>query len=179
MRAALKVMHPILSCWLMLSEVNVSGMAEEVEPSCQYSVTFCCCMTDGSRRAVWQDGVWRRNAYEAKMWNNSSMWKKWHTVTFIDACWMFMETKMWMWAQWGGGGAFQQWWQQQWPLRAWHAGSSSSLAKMHSQWWWLLIEQILNYKTISFKQCYCALIISCSSMEINRRHYFQGDLPSA
>ena len=67
MRAALKVMHPILSCWLMLSEVNVSGMAEEVEPSCQYSVTFCCCMTDGSRRAVWQDGVWRRNAYEVKL----------------------------------------------------------------------------------------------------------------
>ena len=34
---------------------------------------------------------------------NSSMWKKWHPLTFIDACWTFVETKQWMWAQWGGG----------------------------------------------------------------------------
>ena len=27
------------------------GMAVEIEPSHQYSITFCCCMTDGSRGA--------------------------------------------------------------------------------------------------------------------------------
>ena len=43
---------------------------------------------------------------------NSSMWKKWHPLTFIDACWPFMETNKWTWAQWGVGGAFQQWQQQ-------------------------------------------------------------------
>jgi len=45
------------------------------------------------------------------VWNkgvslNSSMWKKWHPLTFIDACWTFMETKQWMWAQWGSRWCF-------------------------------------------------------------------------
>ena len=35
---------------------NVGGMAVEVEPSHQYPVTFCCCVTDVSRGAVWQNG---------------------------------------------------------------------------------------------------------------------------
>ena len=34
---------------------------------------------------------------------NSSVWKKWQSLTFFDACWMFMETKQWVWAQWGDG----------------------------------------------------------------------------
>ena len=31
---------------------------------------------------------------------NSSMRKKMHLLTFINPCWVFMETKQWMWAQW-------------------------------------------------------------------------------
>ena len=42
MRAALKVMPPILIYWSMTLEVDVRGMAVEVEPSRQYSITFCC-----------------------------------------------------------------------------------------------------------------------------------------
>ena len=34
------------------SETDVGGMAEEAEPSHQFSVTFCCYVTDGSSRAV-------------------------------------------------------------------------------------------------------------------------------
>ena len=34
---------------------------------------------------------------------NSSMWKKWHSLIFTDSCWIFLETKQWMWAQWGSG----------------------------------------------------------------------------
>ena len=41
-RAALKVMRSILFCWPTVSERAEGGMAEEVEPSHQYSVTFCC-----------------------------------------------------------------------------------------------------------------------------------------
>jgi len=52
MRAALKVMPPGLLCWPMMSEVDVDGMAVLIEPSHQYSVTFCFHMTDGSRGAV-------------------------------------------------------------------------------------------------------------------------------
>ena len=42
------------------------------------------------------------------VWNkgvslNSSMQKTWHPLTFINTCWMFLKTKQWMWAQWGGG----------------------------------------------------------------------------
>jgi len=50
--AALKVMPPILLCWPMMTEAGVGGMAVEVEPSHLYSLTFCCCVTDGSRGAV-------------------------------------------------------------------------------------------------------------------------------
>ena len=52
MRGAMKVMPPILLCCLMTSEADTDGMAVEVELPHQYSVTFCCCETDGSRRAV-------------------------------------------------------------------------------------------------------------------------------
>jgi len=41
----------------MTSEVDVGGMAIEAEPSHQYFTTFCCCVTDGSRRAVRQNSV--------------------------------------------------------------------------------------------------------------------------
>ena len=52
MRAARKVMHPVLLCWPTASEVGVGGMAVKVEPSRQYSITFCCHVADGSRGAV-------------------------------------------------------------------------------------------------------------------------------
>jgi len=35
-----------------MSEADGGGMAGEVEPSHQYSVTFSCSVTDGSRGAV-------------------------------------------------------------------------------------------------------------------------------
>ena len=51
-RAVLKVMPPILLHWPMMSEVDADGMAVEVEPPHQYSITFCCNVTNGSRGAV-------------------------------------------------------------------------------------------------------------------------------
>jgi len=52
MRAALKVVPPILLCWPTVSEVVIGVMAVEVEPSRQYSVPCCCYATDGSRGAM-------------------------------------------------------------------------------------------------------------------------------
>jgi len=52
MRAALKVMLPILLCWPITSGVDGGSMAGKDKPSYQYSVIFCCCVTDGSRGAV-------------------------------------------------------------------------------------------------------------------------------
>ena len=52
MRAALKIMPPILLCWPATSELDAGDMAVEAEFSHQYSITFRCCVTDGSRGAV-------------------------------------------------------------------------------------------------------------------------------
>jgi len=52
MRADPKVMPPILLSQSTMSEVNFGGTAVESKSSHQYSVTFCCYVTDGSRRAV-------------------------------------------------------------------------------------------------------------------------------
>ena len=55
-------MPPTLLCWPTTSEVAVSGMAVEIEPSHQYSITLCGCATDGSGGTVSQNGM-----YEAKV----------------------------------------------------------------------------------------------------------------
>ena len=84
MRAALKIMLPILFCWPTTSEADGGGMTVEVEPSHQYSITCCCHVTDGSRGAVWQNGVWHGSADEAKVcqWippcaKNCTHWHSW------------------------------------------------------------------------------------------------------
>jgi len=93
----------------------VAGTAVDVELAHQYSLTCCCCATDGRREVVWQK--WQLT-WECR-WSqgvslNPFMKKKWHLLTFTNARWVFMETKQWIWAQRGGGGAFHQWRQQQW-----------------------------------------------------------------
>ena len=52
MRAALKVMLPILLCWPMISESDVDHMAVEVAFSLLYSVTFSCYVKDDRKGAV-------------------------------------------------------------------------------------------------------------------------------
>ena len=52
MRAAPKVMPPVLLCWPTMSESDGGGTAVEAEPSCQFPITFCCRVTGGSRGAV-------------------------------------------------------------------------------------------------------------------------------
>jgi len=47
-----KIVPLLLLCWPVTSEVDVGGMAVEVEASLQYSTTVCCCVADGSRGAA-------------------------------------------------------------------------------------------------------------------------------
>lgn len=56
-RRSPKAVSPILWCWTTVSELDVGDMAVETEPSHQYSITFCCYGTDGSRGAVRQNGI--------------------------------------------------------------------------------------------------------------------------
>ena len=69
MRAALKVMPPILWCWPTTSEVDGAGMAVEVEPSRQYFIIFFCFMTDGSRGAIGKNGIWHGSMNGVEGWD--------------------------------------------------------------------------------------------------------------
>ena len=89
-------------------------MAVESELSHQNSITCCCCVTNGSREVVWQNGVWCGSAYEAKVWNWIIPCGKncthWHSSPLAESLWRpnsgceHSEVQ---------GGAFQQWWQWQ------------------------------------------------------------------
>jgi len=52
MRAAPEVTSPVSLCHPATSEADVGGMTVKVEPSHQYSVTYCCSVADGSSGAV-------------------------------------------------------------------------------------------------------------------------------
>jgi len=68
----------------------------ETEPSHKYPVIFSCPVTDGSRVAVWQNGVWYGSAKNFPVTKNciwskgvslNSMQRNWHTLTLTNACW--------------------------------------------------------------------------------------------
>ena len=116
-RAGPKVMPRILLWWPTTSEVDVGEMAVEVEPSHQYPVTCCCCATDGSRGAIWQNGAWHGSMYEAKVRNWIPPCRKNSTHWHSSMCAECLRT-----ANSGCehseavGGASQQWWQQKWRI---------------------------------------------------------------
>ena len=56
-KAAPEVMPPVSLCWPTVSEVDVAGLAVEAEPSRQNSLTSCCCVADGGRGELWQNGI--------------------------------------------------------------------------------------------------------------------------
>ena len=91
-----------ISCFIILpptSEMDVGGMAVEIETSHQYPTLLPCGrwqqrgnLTEWhlTWKCVWSKGVSM----------NSSVEEKCHPQTFSDTCWMFMKTKQWMCAQW-------------------------------------------------------------------------------
>ena len=107
---------PPMLCWSTTSEADVGALAVEAEPSHQYSVRFCCYVTDGSRRAIWQNGVWPGNVYEAKVWNWIPLCRKngthWHSLMLAECFWRPNSRREHSEAV---GGVFQQW--QQWHER--------------------------------------------------------------
>ena len=169
-------MPPILLCWPTTWEADVGGMAVEVEPSHHYPVTFCCCVTDGSRGAVWQNTMWHGSVQEAT--TESLHVEKCHPLTFTDVYRRYTETKQWMWAQWDGGavsgiavissGA------------DFYEGSMQALvhrcseSKANGGDCWKIVFcswefALLNSDTVLF----VSVVVS---MEISRSHYYQSDL---
>ena len=99
-RTAPKVISSILFCSFTMSEVDVGVMELIVGPSYQHSI-FCHVIvvrSSPTKQCVTWKSVWNKDVE-----SDSSIQKKWHPVTVINTCWMFMETKQWMWAQWGCG----------------------------------------------------------------------------
>ena len=91
MSASLKVMPPIWLFWSVISEVGAGGMTAEAEPSHQCSLTFCCPTTYGRRGAIWQNGVWHKSVYEAKVCRGIPLWRKnwthWHSLILAECLW--------------------------------------------------------------------------------------------
>ena len=81
-------MPPLPLCQPTTSKVDVGGMAVEVEPSHQYSITCCYRVTDGSWGAVWQHGGWHRSVYEAKVCHWIPPYRKnctlWHSLETLE-----------------------------------------------------------------------------------------------
>ena len=84
-RAALKVMPPVLLYWPTVSEVDAGGMAVEGETSHQYSLMFCCCVTEGSRGASLTNWclVWK--CVRAKGESLNSSMRKSHRHSLMSA----------------------------------------------------------------------------------------------
>jgi len=84
-------MPPLLLCQPTTSEVDDCGMAVEAEPSHQHSLACCCCVTDGSRGAVWQNAILHGSAYEAKARHWIPPWRRrcthWHLSTLAESLW--------------------------------------------------------------------------------------------
>ena len=63
----------------------------QVEPSHQYSITFCCCVTDGSKVTVWRNGIWHGSTREAKVWNWIPVCREngthWHSLIADECLW--------------------------------------------------------------------------------------------
>ena len=81
----------ILLCCHTTSEGDVGGMAVKVKPSHQYSIPFCCCVTDGSREAVWYNGLWHGSVYGAKVCHSIPPSRKngthWYPSTLAEYLW--------------------------------------------------------------------------------------------
>ena len=66
-------------------------MAIEDEPTHQCFITCCGHVTDGSRGALWQNGVWHGRAEEAKVWNWIPPCRRngthWQLLMFAEHLW--------------------------------------------------------------------------------------------
>ena len=76
--AALIVIPPVFLPRPMMSEADVGVMAVEVEPSHQYSVTYCYHVTDGSRGASDME-VWMKQKFVTEFLHVEKM-------ALIDIC---------------------------------------------------------------------------------------------
>ena len=87
-----KLMPPILLCWPTTSEVDVAGIAVEVEPTHQYSVLLPCDRWQ-QRGALTKCGLTQKWFWNEGVSLNSPMWKKmaptWLCWKIVFCSWEF------------------------------------------------------------------------------------------
>ena len=97
-------------------------------------ITFCCHVTDGSRAAVWQNGVWYGSEYEAKVWNSIAPCRKscayQHSLMLAECLWK--PHNRWEHSE-AGHGVFQQWWW--WVTSAGAYSDEGSMQALVHCWW--------------------------------------------
>ena len=95
------------SCFLCVTDSPVFLHMSAV-PSFRLSsfappLILSCCATDGSRGILAKWHMTWKCTWSKGLSLYSFMREIWHSFTFTNACWMHVETKQWMWAQWSGG----------------------------------------------------------------------------
>ena len=114
------------------------------------------------------------------------MQKKWHPLTFTDACSTFTETKQEMWAQWSDECILEVVMTQKIsPIPDGHTDFFMFLffyffiiiLKTHHAWWWLCWKTVFCSWEFALSDCVIVLFVSVVVfMETNRKHYFQSNL---
>ena len=147
--SAPKVMPLIILYWPTTTEADVCSMAVEAESSRYYSITFCYYLTDGLRGAAWQNDDWCGG-----VWSKSVSLNYWippyrknvHPLILINTCWMFMETKQWIWEQRGSGWCISA------VTKIWKTSTTATLQnEEHLDW---LIHANCLVVVAKFKECF-------------------------
>jgi len=128
------------------------------------------CVTDGSRGAVWWNGVWHGSANRTEFLHAEKMLP-------TDNCQCLLKvygnqtvdvSTVRQWVVCSSSGDSETPPMVQIVMRA----SCSSLVKMHSKWWWLCCKTVLS--SWEFAPSNSVIVSVVVSMEITSRHYFHG-----
>ena len=164
-----------------MSEEDVGGMAVEAEPSHQYPITCCCCVTDGSRGAVWQNGVWHRSMDEAKVCHVEKMAPidiHWHLLNVDGDKPVDVSTVRQRMVCFSSGNSVVKDITDGGAHLSHHEMKSVSISSsmQPGKWWWLCWKTVFCSWEFALWNGVLVLLVSVVvSMEINRRHHFQSD----
>ena len=157
-RAALKVMPPIILAHSIRGECWWYGSRGWTFPPTFHSILLLCDRWQQMDRLTKCCLTWKCR-WSKGVSLNSSMWKKWHILTFIDASWTFMETTQ---VSTGSGLCFSavaavghlHWRRFLW---VWHVDSCLLLVKIQSQWWRLCWKIVFLTENLLYQ-----IVLMCS-----------------
>jgi len=147
--SAPKVMPAILLCWPIMSEVYAGHMTVEVEPSQWYFITFCNQVTDCSRGAAWQNGIWHGSACKLERCHWIPPCGKKNAPTDIHWCLLNVHEDHTV------DVSTVRWWMARFSSRDWQWVTSAAAADFYQcdTWiheWWKYIVMVIMLRTSIF-----------------------------